>query len=194
MTGFEFIIIGGPHGGEIENPTCYARTTQRSKHIRWTRSRISEATGKVLPPRLTQWARYQDYVEHVRRAFGVYERDQLIEEIWPILHAKEGKVVVDVVAQFRGRQHSDADHVASTVADALFPRPPTKRPRRRSGATWGYDTLRHSPGDGLVLARMLDFIDGADSAFVVVKIHGPYPRDWWGAGPIPNLTRLRGGA
>lgn len=201
MSEFGFAIIGGPHGGKTENPTCYARTTQMQKNFRYTKARISPATGKLLPPRLTHYARYQDYIEHVRRAFGVRVHSHLLENLWPRLKAKEGKVIVDVIAQFKGRQHADADHVASTIADALFPHPPRKRRRnssRRSAyqPAWGYHMLKHAPGDGLVLARMLDYRDGADYAFVAVNIHGPYPRDEWTVPdhPIhfPAVTLLTG--
>jgi len=107
-----------------------------------------------------------------------------MDEIWPMLRAGEAKVIVDVLVQFRGKRHADADHVASTIADALFPAAPRKQPvpssRRRSyQPVWGFDLLKHSPGDGLVLARVLDFRDEAEFAFVAVNIHGPYPRDAW---------------
>ncbi len=184
MTEFGFAILGGPHSGKKENPTCYVRTTQRGKYVRYTKARIGK-TGKLLPPRLTHWARHQDYIDHVRAAAtraGV--RPKLMDEIWPMLRAGDAKVIIDVVVQFRGKRHSDADHVASTIADALFPSPPRKQPnpstRRRSyQPVWGFDLLKRSPGDGLVLARVLDFRDEADFAFVAVNIHGPYPRDAW---------------
>lgn len=193
MTEFGFVIIGGPHGGKTENPTCYARTTQRAKHIRFHPTRLSKATGKLLPPRLTQWARYQDYIDHVRRALPSRHRDTLLETFWPMLKAQEGKVIVDVIAQFKGRRHSDADHVASTIADALFPQAPRRQSRgsRHYRPAWGYHTLKHAPGDGLVLARMLDCRDGADYAFVAVNIHGPYPRDAWLEGnPVKRFPRV----
>lgn len=184
MTEFGFTILGGPHSGKNENPTCYARTTQRGKYVRYTKARLGK-TGKLLAPRLTHWARHQDYIDHVRAAATrASVRPKLMDEIWPMLRAGDAKVIVDVIVQFRGKRHADADHVASTIADALFPAPPRKQPnpstRRRSyQPVWGFDLLKHAPGDGLVLARVLDFRDEADYAFVAVNVHGPYPRDVW---------------
>jgi len=179
MTEFGFAVLGGPHDGKLENPTCYARTTQNQKHFRYTKARISSATGKLLPPRLTHYARYQDYLEHVRAALSADDRRILFNEIWPLLHTKDHKVIVDVIVQFKGRRHSDADHVASTIADALFPKPPRHRPGGQFRPVWPFEQIKESPGDGLVLARLLDFRDGADFAFVAVNIHGPYSRDEW---------------
>jgi len=175
--GFE--VVGGPHRGELENPTCYARTTQRGKFVRWTKPRISTATGKVLPARLTHWARYQDYIEHVRKALSPEQCFILHEKMWP--RAGTEKFVIDVIVQFRGRRHSDADHVASTIADALFPKPPSHKPRGTShwSPIWRFELLRQSPGDGLVLARTMDYRDESDIAVVWVNVHGPYPRREW---------------
>jgi hypothetical protein len=182
VRGFGFAILGGPHKGRNENPTCYARTTQAAKHIRWVKARISERTGKLLPRRLTHWARYQDWIEHVRNSLTDEQREILFEDIWPMLQMKNEKVIVDIIVQFRGRQHADADHVASAVADALFPKPPPKKMRGPNirpayNPAWTFEQLKRSPGDGLVLARVLDFCDCAESAYVAVNIHGPYPRD-----------------
>lgn len=194
-----FAVIGGPHDGPTENPTCYARTTQHGKYTRWTKPKLSKRTGLLLPRRLTQWARYQDYVDHVRRAVDGPNRRILFGHFWRILSYgthTDSKVIVDVIAQFRGRAHSDADHVASTIADALFPQPPRHRPKPSSRRTayrpeWSYDELAKSPGDKLVLARILDFRDGADFAFVAVNIHGPYPRDAWLEGnPVKSFPRV----
>ena len=191
MRAFTFVIVGGPHHGSHENPVCYARTTQRGKYVRWTKPRISPATGELLPVRLTQWGRYQDYVDHVRRALGPDERATLFDEAWPLLAGGE-KVIVDVVVQFRGRAHSDADHVASTIADALFPKRPLKPGRSTAyRPVWSFDTLRRSTGDKLVLPRLLDWRDGCDRAFVAAKVHGPYPRDEWLEGdPVTGFPRI----
>ena len=191
MMPFTFVVVGGPHGGARENPVCYTRTTQRGKYVRWTKPRISEKTGKLLPARLTQWGRYQDYVDHVRRSLGGDVRRILFEDAWAHLRAGE-KVIVDVVVQFRGRGHSDADHVASTIADALFPQPPTKPGGSTSyRPVWSFEELRRSPGDKLVLARLLDWRDGQEAAFVAAKIHGPYPRDeWLDDDPVTGFPRI----
>lgn len=191
MTEFGFAVLGGPHDdGRRENPTCYARTTQAAKHIRWTKAKIGKR-GQIISPRLTHWARYQDYIEHVRAALSAEDRRILFTEIWPLLRTKEHKVIVDVIVQFRGRRHSDADHVASTIADALFPKAPTHRPGGRFRPVWSFEQITESPGDGLVLARMLDFCDGAEFAFVAVNLHGPYPRDAWLEGnPVKSFPKV----
>ena len=192
MSEFGFGVVGGPHDGKLENPTCYARTTQTQKHFRYTKARISKATGKLIPPRLTHYARYQDYLEHVRAALSADDRRILFNEIWPLLRTKEHKVIVDVIVQFKGRRHSDADHVASTIADALFPKAPTHRPGGQFRPAWPFEDISQSPGDGLVLARMLDFCDGADFAFVAANVHGPYPRDAWLEGnPVKSFPEVR---
>ncbi|MBN2564648.1 MAG: hypothetical protein JXB46_02950 [Candidatus Eisenbacteria bacterium] len=181
--GIWFVVIGGPHDGARENPTCYARTTQRQKYIRWTKPRVSKRTGKILPARLTQWGRYQDYIEHVRNSvFPMSARKILWNDIWPRLHLKDCMFVVDLFVQFRGGRHSDPDHVASTIADALFPKPPNPsatRSRASYDPVWPIDTLVHSPGDRFVIPRIIDCRDQADTAFVGVHIHGPYERGAW---------------
>jgi len=200
----QFVVVGGPHGGPTENPTCYVRTTQRGKYQRWTRPRRSKRTGELLPPRLTQWARYQDYIDHVRREMPAEDYRLLVDHYWPLVAGREAKLVLDVVVQFRGRAHSDADHVASTIADALFPAPlrkrkkPTHSRRFRSRETyvpvWPRAVLERAPGDRGVLARTIDFRDGQETAFVAIRIKGPYPRTEWldpGAHGFPRVELHR---
>ena len=191
-TEIRFAVLGGPHGGLAENPTCYARTTQKAKFNRRTRPRISARTGKLLPTHLTPWARYQDYIEHVRRSITWMERDVLHGKIWGDLRGGLVTYRCDVVAQFVGRRHSDADHVASAIADALFPGPLRSKPPRPGSRdtswqyVWSRRALEAAPGDANVVARILDCRDMEDYAFVGIHVHGPYPRDAWND---PELTR-----
>ena len=185
LTEIAFVVEGGPHRGATENPVCYARTTQRAKHVRWEKRKLSKRTGQLLPRRLTHWARYQDYIDHVRRALDDEQCRTLFDEVWPALRTGERTFVADIIVQFSSGAHSDPDHVASTIADALFPKPPRNRPRPSSRPSayrpvWSFDERAQSPGDKLVLPRMLDCRDGYLIAFVAVHIHGPYRRgDWY---------------
>ncbi len=177
-----FVVYGGPHKGLTENPTCYARTTQSQRFYRWTRPRVSKATGKLLPTHLRPWARYQDYVEHVRASLPEEAAATLHDVIWKDLCGRKVSYRVDIVAQFVGKRHSDPDHVASTIADALFPGPIRSKPARpgRTGSSthhvWSRAVRDMAPDDSNVLARVLDYRDMADAAFVAVRVHGPYDR------------------
>jgi hypothetical protein len=180
-----FVIPGGPQDSLAENPTCYARTTQMQRHFRRQPPRIGKS-GKLLGGRLTHYARYQDYVDYVRRCINGPQLGTLHSRVWPDL-AAGARYQLDVIVQFAGRRHADPDHVASTIADALFPcRPRSKPMAGREGfplsyrPAWNRTIIEKAPGDSLVVARTIDFRDGAKTAFVAVRIHGPYSRaDWY---------------
>lgn len=185
MAEFRFVVIGGPHRGPGENPTCYVRTTQRGAFVRWTKPRISKRTGELLAPHLTPWARYQDYIEHVRRSLTSEQTELLQGPIWyDLSHGDCMRYHVDAVVQFAGKAHSDPDHVASTIADALFPGPPRSKPgkhreRLSYSPVWPRHVLENAPGDSRVLASVRDYRDGCETAFVAVSVHGPYDRFSW---------------
>ena len=165
MVLMEFRIDGNqedPSG----NPIPYTRTTARSKYRLWTK------TG-----RLTQYARYCQFMPYVRRSLSRENERRLIQEIWPLVASRQYQFYLDCQFQFRGDRYADVDNVIKGLLDSLFP------PKRKGG-----------PDDHLVRGRPVAVRDQRASGWIRCALLGPFPRDEWPHVPLHEFTEIEGSA